>query len=111
MNGDASLLAVLVRNLVDNAIRYSQAPAVVKGVLTQQPGRVLLSVEDSGPGLSPDDLKRMGERFFRVIGSGEEGSGLGWSIVRRIAAALLAEIRVERSTLLGGLVVEVAWGR
>lgn len=109
VNGDATLLAVLVRNLVDNAIRYSPAHAVVKIAVTKPPGRVLLQVDDSGPGLNPDELKRMGERFFRVIGTGEEGSGLGWSIVRRIAAALRAGVRVGRSKLLGGLAVEVEW--
>ena len=51
----------------------------------------------------------MGKRFFRVIGSGEDGSGLGWSIVRRIAVAHRAEIRIDRSKLLGGLAVEVEW--
>ena len=44
-----------------------------------------LGVEDSGPGLAEADLQRLGERFFRVVGSGQSGSGLGWSIVRRIA--------------------------
>ncbi len=110
VSGDATLLAVLVRNLVDNAIRYSPAHAVVRVAVTKLPGGVRLNVDDSGPGLNPDELKRMGERFFRVIGTGEEGSGLGWSIVRRIAAALHAEVRVERSKLLGGLAVEVDWG-
>jgi two-component system sensor histidine kinase QseC len=51
----------------------------------------------------------MGERFFRVIGSGESGSGLGWSIVRRIAAVHRAEVKIGRSTGLGGLAVEVSW--
>ena len=109
VNGDATLLAVLVRNLVDNAIRYSPARAAVKVAVTKAHGRVLLHVEDSGPGLCEDDLKRMGERFFRVMGTGEDGSGLGWSIVRRIAAAHRAEIRVDHSKLLGGLAVDVEW--
>lgn len=52
VNGDATLLAVLVRNLVDNAIRYSPARAAVKVAVTKLPGRVLLQVDDSGPGLS-----------------------------------------------------------
>ena len=111
VNGDATLLAVLVRNLVDNAIRYSPVHATVKIAVTTLLGHVLLHVSDSGPGLSDDDMKRMGERFFRVIGSGADGSGLGWSIVRRIAVAHRAEIRVDRSKLLGGLAVEVEWSR
>ncbi len=55
------------------------------------------------------DIARVGERFFRVIGSGQSGSGLGWSIVRRIAAVHRAEVRVSRSQKLGGLGVEVEW--
>ncbi|MEP7295575.1 MAG: ATP-binding protein [Burkholderiales bacterium] len=111
VNGDATLLAVLVRNLVDNAIRYSPAHAVVKIAVTKPAGRVMLHVDDSGPGLRDEDRQRMGERFFRVIGSTEDGSGLGWSIVRRIAAAHRAEVRLGRSSLLGGLAVEVEWVR
>ena len=68
-----------------------------------------LRVEDSGPGMDPADRRRLGERFFRVMGSGQSGSGLGWSIVRRIAAAHLAEVRVARSAELGGLAIEVDW--
>jgi two-component system sensor histidine kinase QseC len=109
VRGDSTLLSVLVRNLVDNAIRYSPARATVRVAVTEAPGRVLLRVDDSGPGLHEDDMKRMGERFFRVVGTAEDGSGLGWSIVRRIAAAQHAEVRVNRSKLLGGLSVEVEW--
>ena len=107
--GDATLLAVLVRNLVDNAIRYSETGAVVKLTLARRPGGVRMTVDDSGPGMAEADIARMGERFFRVMGSGQSGSGLGWSIVRRIAAVHGAEVRVGRSQALGGLGVEVDW--
>jgi two-component system sensor histidine kinase QseC len=107
---DETLLAVLVRNLVDNAVRYSPAGARVRVAVQEQAGQAVFSIEDSGPGLSDADLQRLGERFFRVLGSGEAGSGLGWSIVRRVAAVLGAEVRVERSGLLGGLAVRVALG-
>lgn len=107
--GDPTLLSVLVRNLVDNAVRYSPPGAHVRVELTEQLGAPTLVVEDSGPGLSPDDLKRIGERFFRVIGTGETGSGLGWSIAKRIAAVHHAELHAERSLGLGGLKVVVRW--
>jgi len=107
--GDETLLAVLVRNLVDNAVRYSPRGATVKVAVVRRDAQVRLTVEDSGPGLSEADLLRIGERFFRVIGNEESGSGLGWSIVRRIAAAHHAVVRVDRSPALGGLSVEVAW--
>ncbi|MDE2401832.1 MAG: sensor histidine kinase N-terminal domain-containing protein [Burkholderiales bacterium] len=105
--GNETLLAVLVRNLVDNAVRYSPPSARVNVGLQRRDGRVVLSVEDSGPGLTEADLLRLGERFFRVPGSPESGSGLGWSIVRRIAAVHGLELQVERSPALGGLVVRV----
>jgi two-component system sensor histidine kinase QseC len=110
--GDATLLAVLVRNLVDNAIRYSPVGASVQvRLLRSETGAVELSVEDSGPGLSDAELSRLGERFFRVLGAGEgaSGSGLGWSIVRRIAAVLRLQLAVARSARTGGLLVTVAW--
>lgn len=109
MQGDATLLAVLVRNLVDNAIRYSPPNAVVKIAVAKQHAHVQLKVEDSGPGMTEQNIARLGERFFRVIGSGQGGSGLGWSIVRRIAAVHHAVVRVERSSTLGGLAVVVDW--
>lgn len=105
VHGDEALLAVLVRNLVDNAIRYSPPGARVLVHLTQDAAQTRLSVEDSGPGLAAEDLARLGERFFRPLGTTESGSGLGWSIVRRIAAAHHMVIEVERSARLGGLAV------
>jgi two-component system sensor histidine kinase QseC len=109
VHGDGTLLAVMVRNLVDNAVRYapqgSRIRVAVAGGGTQ---RAELLVEDSGPGLRDDDLHRLGERFFRAPGSGESGSGLGWSIVQRIAAVQGATVDADRSPALGGLRVRVA---
>lgn len=105
--GNETLLAVLVRNLLDNAVRYSPPSARVKVAVRQQAGQVVLSVEDSGPGLAEADRQRLGERFFRVVGSAESGSGLGWSIVRRIAAVHRMDLQLERSEALGGLAVRL----
>lgn len=96
-----------MRNLVDNAVRYSPPSGRVEVRIKREGGRVVLSVDDSGPGLSETDIARLGERFFRVPGSIESGSGLGWSIVQRIATVHLLELKVERSHELGGLVVRV----
>jgi len=109
VKGDATLLAVLLRNLVDNAIRYSPSGAIVKVAVASRRGRAHLAIEDSGPGMTEPDRARVGERFFRVVGSGESGSGLGWSIVRRIAAAHGAQVIVGRSPQFGGLSVAVEW--
>jgi len=107
--GDETLLQVLARNLVDNAVRYSPRGAHVLVRVAREGESIVLGVEDSGPGLAEPDLERLGQRFFRVAGSGPSGSGLGWSIVRRIADAHAGRISVRRSALLGGLAVRIAF--
>lgn len=109
VRGDALLIAVLARNLIDNAIRYSPPGGRVLVTLDGPRDRIRLTIDDSGPGLSEPDLQRLGERFFRVLGSGQGGSGLGWSIVRRIADVHRATVEVGRSPTLGGLRVTVEW--
>lgn len=106
VRGDETLLAVLARNLVDNAIRYSPRGARI-AVRVEDSNEIVLSVEDSGPGLPPEDLARLGQRFFRVTGTEAVGSGLGWSIVQRIAAAHGARAQAQRSPGLGGLAVRL----
>lgn len=109
VRGDALLLAVLVRNLVDNAIRYSPTQGHIQIALRRQPDGIRLLVDDSGPGMSPADMQRVGERFFRVLGTAQSGSGLGWSIVQRIAAVLQARATIGRAHGLGGLSATVDW--
>jgi len=82
LQGDAGLLAVLLRNLLDNALRYAPAGSTV--LLRFGPGA--LQVENDGAPLTPQALARLGERFHRDEGQAEGGSGLGLSIVHRIAA-------------------------
>jgi two-component system sensor histidine kinase QseC len=113
LQANDALLAVLLRNLVDNALRYSPNGSEVRVAVGRVAGptgdRVQLVVEDAGPGLADAEIARLGERFFRVLGSGQDGSGLGWSIVRRIADVQGARIAVARSAALGGLAVTVDW--
>lgn len=109
LTGNDVLMRVLLRNLVDNALRYSPEGAQVQVRLARDAAGILLQVDDSGPGLDDADLARLGERFFRRLGTGASGSGLGWSIVRRIAAAQRAEVQVGRSRTLGGLGVAIRW--
>jgi two-component system sensor histidine kinase QseC len=106
---DETLTGVLVRNLTDNALRYSPDGARVWVAVMCQGGQVVLQVEDSGAGLAAADIARLGERFYRVLGTEQSGSGLGWSIVRRIAAVYSAQVQVSRSLRLGGLCVRVSW--
>jgi two-component system sensor histidine kinase QseC len=101
------LLGVLVRNLVDNALRYSPKRAQVHVLLHSDGLSTVLQVHDSGPGMSAEAIAHLGERFFRVLGSEQPGSGLGWSIVRRLLEVFGARVAVGRSTTLGGLSVTV----
>jgi two-component system sensor histidine kinase QseC len=110
VRGSDVLLSALLRNLIDNAIRYSPPGAVIRlQVLAREDASVEAVVEDSGPGMSSEHLARLGQRFFRVLGQDAEGSGLGWSIVTRIAQAHGAQLQASVSPELGGLRVQVSW--
>ena len=103
-SGQPLLLSLLVRNLLDNAVRYSPRGSAVDVTLNAQS----FIVRDNGPGISPDALARIGERFYRPPGQDETGSGLGLSIVKRIAA--LHGMRVSLANAReGGFEVTVSW--
>ena len=85
VHGHAALLAILLRNVVDNAVRYTPAGGRVLVTVSAQAGKAALQVADNGPGVPPAELGRLGERFHRLAPAGESGSGLGLSIVLRIA--------------------------
>jgi two-component system sensor histidine kinase QseC len=104
--GNEALLRALVRNFVDNAIRYAPPHAQIR-VRVPASGDVWLTVEDNGPGMAEADLHRLGERFFRGAGQAAPGSGLGWSIATRIAQVHGCTVRVDRSPAWGGLRVQV----
>jgi two-component system sensor histidine kinase QseC len=103
------LLGVLVRNLADNALRYSPDGARVQLTVQAEPGVAVLQVQDSGPGMSDESIAHLGERFFRVLGNEQPGSGLGWSIVRRLLDVYGAQAQIGRAPELGGLSVTVRW--
>ncbi|MFI3310393.1 quorum sensing histidine kinase QseC [Ewingella allii] len=81
IQGQPLLLSLMLRNLIDNAVRYSPRGSNVTVWLDEQGIRV----EDQGPGIDEAHLARLGERFYRPPGQQQTGSGLGVSIVRRIA--------------------------
>jgi two-component system sensor histidine kinase QseC len=110
VNGQSTLWQILLRNLIDNALRYSPDGAVVRiDAQRLDPRHVQVTVQDSGPGLASADMARLGERFFRVLGNSSTGSGLGWSIVRHIASLQHVDVQVGKSADLGGLQVTLRY--
>ena len=102
--GQQLLLSLLVRNLLDNATRYSPRGSVVDVTLDAR----RFTVRDNGPGISPDALARLGERFYRPPGQDATGSGLGLSIVKRIAALHGMHVALGNAPD-GGFEVNVSW--
>ena len=106
--GQPEALRVLLRNLLDNAIKYTPALGRVDISIDVMGGVAVLTVEDNGPGVAPDALPRVFDRFFRAGDTlAETGSGLGLAIVKTIAEKHGATLDVGPSTRLGGLRVEV----
>ncbi|GAB3443418.1 ATP-binding protein [Massilia solisilvae] len=108
VSGNETLLRALVRNLVDNAVRYAGDGARIACRLAATNGRFTLSVDDSGPGLGIEELGQLGVRFSRKSGTAESGSGLGWSICERICRVHGYTLQAMRSTDLGGFRAEVS---
>lgn len=105
--GDPTQLNILVRNVLDNAIKYNvDGGSIAVSVLKQQ-NSVTLMIEDSGAGIPESDHERVFDRFYRVAGEQAMGSGLGLSIVKTIARAHSATVWLERSDSLGGLKVSI----
>jgi two-component system, OmpR family, sensor histidine kinase QseC len=106
VRGQAEWLEILVRNLVDNALRHAPPDGQVEVAVTKGSHGIQLSVADNGPGVPDAELSRLGERFHRLAPDSEEGTGLGLSIVRRIAELAGAEVRFANRPQ-GGLLAEV----
>lgn len=104
--GDAESLALLLKNLIDNGIRYAPEGGRVDVALQLIDGRAELVVSDSGPGIPPAEQAKVLQRFYRLPGSPAGGSGLGLALAAAIAARHRAELCLGRSAL-GGLEVRL----
>jgi two-component system, OmpR family, sensor kinase len=91
-------LMVIVKNLVDNAIRYTPDGGRIDLSVIDEPSRVILEVEDSGVGIPEAERERVLDPFYRVLGSEQTGSGLGLSIVKTIAERLRGKILLNDAT-------------
>ena len=124
MIGQPDALALLLRNLLENALRYTPQGGQVRcswasgqnsvnsargadGVNGTGVDSAVLTVEDSGPGIAPAERERVLDRFYRVPGTVAHGSGLGLAIVNAVARQHGARLELDDSPLLGGLRVRV----
>ena len=109
--GDAEGLRLMLRNLVDNAIKYGPSGGrvdVATGVDVES-RKAWLRVSDAGPGIPEADRQRVFDRFFRRPGHAADGSGLGLAIVREIATRHGATVALVSPGTLGGLDVSVSF--
>ena len=105
---NAELMFSCLRNLVDNAIRYSPTQGQVKIDLTVTAQQAVWTIENQGAGLTVAELQRIGERFYRVLGTKTQGSGLGISIAQKIVQLHQGHLSVDASEL-GGLKVQLTF--
>jgi two-component system, OmpR family, sensor histidine kinase QseC len=102
-----SLLEILFRNLLDNAIRYSPQKGKINVSVSKKDGHVYLLIEDSGAGLTQEQINKLGVRFQRLGQVDSYGSGLGWSIIQKISEVEKIMIQVAQGGGLGGLFVSI----
>jgi two-component system OmpR family sensor kinase len=103
--GEQHALSILLANLVDNAIRYTPSGGTVDVVLRRAGGSVAFDVRDTGPGIPPDELPRVFDRFYRGSGSKAQGSGLGLAIAQHIAKRHQVVLTIANNSDGSGLTV------
>ncbi len=108
VSGDQDLLVAALRNLIDNAARYTPPGSHITVFVRMAHGEPVLGVMDDGPGVPADELPKLIERFYRGRDNTVEGSGLGMAIVRRIAELHDARLEVDNRPE-GGFVAQLRW--
>ena len=109
VRGNPALLRGLLRNLLDNSVKHTVSGTTIRVEIASEAGKVLLSVSDNGPGIPEEELKKVSERFYRPLGTQSSGSGLGLSIVKRIAEVHNAELQIGTAGEGGGFKVTVTF--
>lgn len=107
--GNPTAISILIRNLVDNAIRYCNSGGKVLVTASATSTDVIFEVRDNGPGIPSELQARVFERFFRVLGSKSPGSGLGLAIVRQICDLHGAKLELDSPLEGTGLIIRVAF--
>jgi two-component system OmpR family sensor kinase len=112
VEGEREAVATLIRNLVDNAVRYTPRNGRVDVSVERTdatPSQAVIRVTDNGPGIAPAERERVFDRFYRQPGTQSPGSGLGLAIVRAIAGAHGATVQLGAGADGRGLAVTVAF--
>jgi two-component system sensor histidine kinase QseC len=107
VGGNKELLRVLLRNLLDNSVKHTVPGTSVQVRIAHEAGKNLLSVSDDGPGIPEQEREKVSERFYRPLGTQSSGSGLGLSIVKRIAEVHGASMHMGPGREGRGLLVTV----
>ena len=107
IQGLATLLEVLLRNLLDNAIRYTGANTEVVVTASSIDQQACLTICDTGPGLAPEEIAKITERFYRPADTTGTGSGLGLSIVKRIVELHAGSLQIKQGATGRGLCVSI----
>ncbi|MDD5612202.1 MAG: ATP-binding protein, partial [Gallionella sp.] len=111
MLGNATLLGELLNNLLDNAIRYTPDAGRVTARVNVSGDKVALEVEDDGLGVPEAERDRVFERFYRVLGTNQDGCGLGLAIVREIAYQHNAKLSLQSGSNGQGTLIRVVFTR
>src|SRR5439155_7253579 len=87
----------LIRNLLDNAVRHTPSGGTVNVRVRTLDGVVTIEIEDTGPGIPEAERERVFDPFYRILGNGDDGSGLGLSIVKSIALRLHGTVELRNA--------------
>jgi two-component system sensor histidine kinase TctE len=95
VRGDMTSLIEMLNNLIDNAIRYTPNGGHITVGVEAKGESAELFVEDNGPGIDAQHRERVFERFYRILGSGQSGSGIGLAIVAEVVKRHKAELDLD----------------
>lgn len=103
MHSDESTIHSIIYNLIDNAIKYTPQNGMINVSLSTHSDHILIDIQDSGPGIDPNQYSEILKRFYRIENHAEIGSGLGLSIVNKATERLGGQLIFAKSDELGGL--------
>ena len=110
VSGDLTSLTALIRNILDNAMRYTPAGGVVTLQISNQHSTPQIRITDSGPGIPADIREKVFSRFFRADHAPDDtGTGLGLAIAKRAAERLGASLQLEDGPGGAGLTVLISF--